>query len=168
MATTSSRDEKLRFCLSEIPRLFNGGIYALLQICNESQGTPKDILIHTVVLLLSANREINLKRRDLLRPDLNKQYGALCNPSTPISNFLFGDDLSKEVEELTKSNKLSVRVNQKPRFAPYRFPSTSRSQPRFGPQNTGVQSSRPSRPFFGRGRGQSRPPPPSRFHKNKA
>ena len=88
------------------------GLYAILQLCQNEQGVPKDHLIHAVVLLMSANRELNLKRRDLLRPDLNKQYGALCNPSTPMSTFLFGDDLNKEVEELTKSNKLSGKVHQ--------------------------------------------------------
>ena len=127
------------------------GIYALLQLCNESKDTPQDTLIHTVALLMSANREINLKRRDLFRPDLNKQFGALCNPSTSLSTFLFGDDLNKEVEDLTKANKLSVKVNQKQRFTSYRIPSTStslRSQSHHGQQNTIVQSFRP-RPFLG-------------------
>ena len=102
------------------------GLYAIPQICQNDKGVPMDHLIHAVVLLMSANRELNLKRRDLLRPDLNKQYGALCNPSTPMSTFLFGDDLNKEVEELTKSNKLSGgKVHHKYRLTPYRIPSTS-------------------------------------------
>ena len=129
-----------------------------------------DHLIHAVVLLMTANRELNLKRRDLLRPDLNKQYGALCNPSTPMSTFLFGDDLNKEVEELTKSNILSGgKVHHKYRFTPYRIPSTSGVQPpsRYGQHDTRVRSSRPLRPFLGAGRGQSRPPPAGRPQKNK-
>ena len=60
---------------------------------------------HAAVLLLPANRELNLKRTDLICPDLNKQYAALCNPSTAISTYLFGDDLNKEAEEPLKSNK---------------------------------------------------------------
>ena len=51
------------------------------------------------VLLLCSNRELALKRRDLIRPDLNKQYASLCNRFTPVSSFLFGDELNKEVEE---------------------------------------------------------------------
>ena len=107
-----------------------------------------DHLIHAVVLLMSANRELNLKRRDLLRPDLNKQYGALCNPSTPMSTFLFADDLNKEVEELTKSNKLSGKVHHKHRFTPYRIPSTSgvHTPSRYGQHDTRARSSRPLRP----------------------
>jgi hypothetical protein len=67
-----------------------------------------------------------MKRRDSIRPDINKQYRGLCNPSTAISTYLFGDELNKEVEELTKSNKLSNKVTTKPRSdyraEPYRVP----------------------------------------------
>ena len=76
----------------------------------------------SVLSWLSANRDLNLKRRDFIRPDLNKQYALLCNPSTTISTFVFGDDLNKEVEELTKSNKLSNKVTPKQRMEPYKVP----------------------------------------------
>ena len=82
------------------------GLYAVLQLYNKATRDRRNVLTHITVLLLSANRELNLKRRGLIRPDLNKQYSPLCNPSTTVSTFLFGDDLSKEVEELTKSQKL--------------------------------------------------------------
>ena len=71
---------------------------------------------------MSANRDLSLKRRDLIRPDLNKHYASLCNPSTTIPTFLFGDDLNKEVEELTKSKKLSNKVTPKQRVEPYKVP----------------------------------------------
>jgi len=79
------------------------GLYAVLDTCNSSSGEQKNVLTHAAVLLLSSDRELVLKRRDLIRPNLNKQYASLCNPSTPVSSFLFGDELNKEVEELTKS-----------------------------------------------------------------
>ncbi|KAL9970002.1 hypothetical protein ACROYT_G022301 [Oculina patagonica] len=94
----------------------------LSELCNNSSGEQKNVLTHAAVLLLSANRDLNLKRRDLICPDLNKQYASLCNPSTTISTFLFGDDLNKEVEELTKSNKLSNKVTPKQRMEPYKVP----------------------------------------------
>ena len=132
------------------------------------QGKPMDGLIHAAVLLLSANREFNLKHRELLCPDLNKQYVPLCNPSTAISTFLFGNDLNKEVEDLTKSNKLSGKVHSKPRFETYRPPSrVSRLQSRFGAQDRNVRSSRPQRPFLGISRVQPRPTSFSRSQKPK-
>ena len=44
------------------------GLYTILQICQNDKGVPMDHLIHAIVLLMSANRELNLERRDLLRP----------------------------------------------------------------------------------------------------
>ena len=82
-------------------------------------------MTHTAVLLLSANRDLNLKLRDLIRPDLNKQYDPLCNPSTTaVSTFLFGDDLNEEVEEFTKSQKLSNKVTPNRRMEPYKVPAS--------------------------------------------
>ena len=100
------------------------GLCAVLKICNQSVGDQKRILTHSAVLPFAVNREFNLKRRDLIRPDLNKYYGSLCNPSVAISTLLFGDNLNKEVKEVTKPNKLSGKVTFKPRsdyqFEPYK------------------------------------------------
>ena len=136
--------------------LLLSGLYAVLQMCNSSSGDQRNVLTHTAVLLLSANRELNLKRRDLIRPDLNKQYASLCNPSTAVSTFLFGDDLNKEVEELTKSHKLSSKVTQRKRMEPYKVPAARgvRGRGRFS-QNAG-RGRASSNPFLGSGRGQAR------------
>ena len=134
--------------------LLLSGLYAVLQLCNSANGDQRNVLTSTAVLLLSANRELNLKRRDLIRPDLNKQYAPLCNPSTAVSTFLFGDDLNKEVKELTKSQKLSDKVNPKRRMEPCKVPA-SRGVCRRGrfSQSAG-RGSAPSNSFF-----RSRPGP---------
>jgi len=99
-------------------------IYALVNVCNEmmTKGDNKPLtkLTHSLVLLMSANRQFNLSRRELLRPHLNKNYQALCNPSVPITTYLFGDDLNKQVDDLTKANRIGQKVNQgKPKYHPY-------------------------------------------------
>ncbi|XP_028394531.1 uncharacterized protein LOC114518732 [Dendronephthya gigantea] len=113
--------------LQKAQGLLISGLCAVLEVCNSSDGDKRRTLAHATVLLLSANREFNLRRRDFIRPDLNKQYSSLCNPSIPVSTNLFGDDLNKEVEELTKSNKLSNKVTPKHRSdyrsEPYKVPS---------------------------------------------
>lgn len=137
--------------------LMMSGIYALVQQCNTAEGDQKSALTHSIVLLLSANREFDLKRRDLIRPDLNKQYAGLCNPSTPISTFLFGDDLNKEVEELTKSNKLSSKVTPKQRVEPYRvsrFKGTRAGHSQSYSRGRGPRQQQA--PFLGAGRGRGR------------
>ena len=92
---------------------------------------------------------------------MNKQYGSLCNPSIAITANLFGDDLNKEVEELTKSNKLSSKVTSKShsdyRFQPYKASSSKGTRGR-GRYYQAVGRGR-ARSFLGGGRGQTRPPP---------
>ena len=80
------------------------------------------MLTHSIVLSLGANRGLNLKPHDLLRADLNKQYAALCNPSTPVSQYLFGDDLNKEMDDLCKASKHTRKVIPNQRVEPYRRP----------------------------------------------
>lgn len=134
--------------------LLLSGLYAVLQTCNSSSGQQKNVLTHAAVLLLSSNRELNLKGRDLIRPDLNKQYASLCNSSTPVSSFLFGDELNKEVEELTKSHKLSSKVTPRKRMEPYKVPSGRGVRGRSRLNRCGGRRNTPASPFLGRGRGQ--------------
>lgn len=37
--------------------------------------------------------EVNTKRRELIKPDLNDQFKQLCGSHTPVTKLLFGDDL---------------------------------------------------------------------------
>eukprot|EP00794_Sanderia_malayensis_P002378 gene2378-2741_t len=111
---TKNRDSALQ----KIQTTMMSSLYAILQVCNNlSSSEPGSDnltpLTHAAILLMSANRDFNLKRRELLRGDLNKQYASLCNPSVPVSSYLFGDDLNKEVEDLTKANKLGNKVTPK-------------------------------------------------------
>ena len=109
--------------------LYLAAAYALLQASQTTSGETKTTLIHALVLILSGNREFNLKRRELLKPDLNSQFSALCSASTPITTQLFGDDVSIEIDEVAKSNKLSKRLSipKKGRGARYQ-PYTSQGR----------------------------------------
>ena len=37
--------------------------------------------------------------------DLSKSFRSLCSSSTPLPRFLFGDELSKSVKDITRANK---------------------------------------------------------------
>ena len=159
--------------LQKTQGLLVSGLCAVLEVRNVSDGDQKSKLAHAAVLLLTANREFNMKRRDLIRPDLNKQYGALCNPSTAISTYLFGDELNKEVEELSKSNKLSNKVTTKPRSdyrtEPYRVPfgRGARGRGRFNQTSGRGRGSRSYSSFLGVGRGHGRTPTSTKTSVNK-
>ena len=47
--------------------------------------------LDSLTLMAHSVYEVNLSRRELIRPDLNEQYKQLCSSQTPISKFLFGE-----------------------------------------------------------------------------
>ena len=160
--STKKADNGMQKC----QKMFMSLMYAILQACKVASGAVRDNLVHALVLCLSGNRELNIRRRELLRPDLNTQYGALCNASTPITTELFGDDVSKEIDEVSKANRLGKKLATPKRSRGLRF------QPYGGYQGKGSsstmtrgrysdRSSTRSQPFLGE-RGVNRRRPGSR------
>ena len=92
--------------LQKAQQLFIFSIYATI---DELKAT----LAHSLVLALAGNRELNLRRRESLKLDLNAQFASLCNQTTPIMSELFGDDLAKEIDEVSRANKLSRKLSSK-------------------------------------------------------
>lgn len=63
--------------------------------------------------------EMNMKRRELIKPDLNVQFKHLCSSHVPITEELFGDDLHKHVKDITESQKVSNRLQRGRAFRGY-------------------------------------------------
>ena len=74
-------------------------------------------LMDAVILLANANSEINLRRRERLKPELHPSYRHLCNPSNTITSQLFGDDLPKAVKDIAEANKISSTIHTGRRLA---------------------------------------------------
>ena len=55
--------------------------------------------------LCLGNYQLNLRKRELIKPDLNKQFEALTS-TAPVSKFLFGDSLADQVKEIVNTNRL--------------------------------------------------------------
>ena len=72
-----------------------------------------DYLCDSLSFIGNASFQVSLKRRELLKPDLSKSFRSLCSSSTPLSRFLFGDELSKSVEDITRANKIMAKVMPK-------------------------------------------------------
>ena len=69
-------------------------------------------LMDGVLLLADANQELNYRRRELMRPQLNANYSHLYSPSNPVTSLLFGDDLPKAVKDISDTNKLSSELTR--------------------------------------------------------
>ena len=72
-----------------------------------------DYLYDSLSFIGNASFQVSLKRRELLKPDLSKSFPSLCSSSTPLSRFLFGDELSKSVENVTRANMIMAKVMPK-------------------------------------------------------
>ena len=57
--------------------------------------------------------EVNIKRRELIKPDLNVQFKQLCGSHMPVTKLLFEDDLPKSVKEISETNNVGVKVSSK-------------------------------------------------------
>lgn len=73
-------------------------------------------------MLSHANFELNLRRRELIRPFLRDEYRHLCSSTVPAVPELFGEDVPKLVRDLTEVNKVGRLVNRGKgayRYRPY-------------------------------------------------
>ena len=67
-------------------------------------------MLTTQVLLGQANVELNHRRRELIRPDLSSSYSHLCSSNKPFTSFLFGDELTDSVKEISETNKVCEQI----------------------------------------------------------
>ena len=68
----------------------------------------------SLALMGHAIDEVNIKRRELIKTDLNNQFKQLCGSHTTVTKQLFGYDLPKSVKEISETNKVGVKVSSKP------------------------------------------------------
>ena len=58
-------------------------------------------------LLVYGHKNMSNIRRQFLKPTVSKQYRRLCNPSTPVTENLFGNDLQKQMKDMNEASKLT-------------------------------------------------------------
>ena len=56
-----------------------------------------------------------------MKPDIGKDYAALCSPHVPFRDLLFGDDLQKQLKDIGDVNKIGAKVEN--HRGPQRNPS---------------------------------------------
>ena len=45
-----------------------------------------------------------------MKPDIGKDYALLCSQQIPFTDYLFGDDLQKQLKDIVDVNKIGVKV----------------------------------------------------------
>ena len=80
-----------------------------------------------ITLAMASNYELNLRRRDAMRPQFMSEFAkGLCSSTNSADEFLFGGDTSKRIKEIAELNKNKVCKAQPSRpqgsgqrFSPY-------------------------------------------------
>lgn len=67
-----------------------------------------------IALIGAANFDLNMRRRDNIKLELNDDYKHLCSSTVPFTDSLFGDDtdLSKQLKDLAEATKVSKKIRQ--------------------------------------------------------
>ena len=114
---------------------------------------PQDILgpiSNALSFIGHSGYQMSLKWRYLQKLGLSKGFQSLCASSTPTSTMLFGDDLSKSVNDISKADKIATKLTGSDRARCY-HPSTS------GASLLSKSSQSRPRPWYDRIRQQYRP-----------
>ena len=70
----------------------------------------KQFGLDALSLLTDVNYELNMQRRQLMKPDIWKDYASLCSQQIPFTDYLFGDDLQKQLKDIGDVNKIRAKV----------------------------------------------------------
>ena len=71
-----------------------------------------DQLMDSIALVANAKYKLNMKRRELIKPDLNPPYTRLCKEDIKPSTKLFGDELSKHLKDMTEAKKAGRQMQR--------------------------------------------------------
>ena len=67
-----------------------------------------------LALLGHATHRLSMHRRQAIKPFLNKEYATLCSPQGPVTEFLFGDELQAQLNNVKATNKIGNAMASKP------------------------------------------------------
>ena len=113
----------------------------------------KSHISDAITLLGQAQFNISIRRRYMIRPYLKKKYSPLCNITTPITNQLFGDDLSKEMKKCETSVSVARDNYNYGQFSGFRGQNRGRGRGRFPYRGYGNTNPGYAQQGYGGGRG---------------
>lgn len=116
----------------------------------------------TLQLLMTLFTEFSFRRREIIKPELSFAFKQLCSTQNPVTNNLFGDDLTKQIREIDDAQKLGYKVAAAKKSFGFKSSSSgatassSRAHPYRRGSGRGQYQSGPSNRSFLRTGGQGR------------
>ncbi|KAH3718290.1 hypothetical protein DPMN_061092 [Dreissena polymorpha] len=63
-----------------------------------SNSEARTLISDIMTIMGQVQYNLSLRRRYLIRPNINERYSNLCNFNAPVSSMLFGDNIGKEIK----------------------------------------------------------------------
>ncbi|KAK3094134.1 hypothetical protein FSP39_024536 [Pinctada imbricata] len=148
-STTKSMDSRFQhgqlFLVKSVTLIVN----VLDKLVSDKEVGKEDLvreLMKAVEMLSFSNYEINMRRRECLKSDIDSvNYLSLFSSAVPINQYLFGGDLGKKLDEIEKTNKAVNKVMSQSGKT-----GKTKSQ-KFRRYNPYKQGPRRNNPFLGQG-----------------
>ena len=79
---------------------------------NNTMNEVLTLQVDALALLGHTNYDLSLRRREMMKPSLNKEYASLCSSQTSVTSMLFGDELQSQLNAIRASNRISQTATQ--------------------------------------------------------
>ena len=122
----------------------------------DARETLKHVM-DSIALFGHANWKLNMKWREIIKPDLNPPYTRLCKEEIKPTTKLFGDDLSKYLKEMSELKRAGQQMQKLTNGSAHAYTAKASSlknqwsKPYARPQNNRFNAFK-RRPFLGHGR----------------
>ena len=70
-------------------------------------------LTDSIGLLATASHSLNMRRREAMMPELNADFQCLKSKNVPLTTHLFGNELEKTLEDISKANRVGKKVDKR-------------------------------------------------------
>ena len=125
-----STDLKMQKVHSGMIKALTAATQAASELKNSGQltkvlGSVLEKIFDSIIFMSVATKDLNLRRRELLKPAINQEYSHLCSANVPVTDELFGPDLSQQIKDLSELNKVAkqLKVTRGRGGSTGRFPS---------------------------------------------
>ena len=110
------------------------------------------------------HKELSFKRRDAIRPYLNHDFKQACSRTLKPGKLLFGEDLSKTMQELKATSKIMTNLTVDNNNLTSKGNSTSKNRFNGFARRTNQFRGTQGRPFLGNRGGNAFPPRTNQYH----
>ena len=136
-----STDSKLQ----EAQRSHSAGTTKMLRAASSLTGMfkenmPKEVrealtdLKDSMTLAGKLSQQLNQVRRDMIKPNIPKEFQKLASDPDETSDLLFGSSLCENIEKLKKESRLCAMLNPERKGSKRKFEHTKNSSPFLKPQ----------------------------------